>query len=183
LAAQIAHAACRKVSSVGARQFAANCASSSAGALSCFASRFSGRADMSSCATDDGKDCVKVYVVPKGHLHGVIIMACVGRHPKVIGVLNFPLVEFQSVIASIPLTRLASSRTSCFAMLPASCVSRFHCVFLRSCHAHSLRPTFPREPHNTGQSTVRGFVPRRMECELTMRRAFLRHSKALVESL
>jgi hypothetical protein len=147
LAAQIAHAACREVSSVGARQFAASCASSSAGALSCFASRFSDRADMWSCATDDGKDGIKVYVVPEEHSHAVIIVVCVCHYPKVIGVLIFPPVEFQSMIASIPLTRLASSRTSCFAKLPASCVSQFHCVFLRSCHTHSLRPTFPREPH------------------------------------
>jgi hypothetical protein len=44
VAAQLANAACREVSSLGARQCAAKYASSSAGALACFSSRFSGRA-------------------------------------------------------------------------------------------------------------------------------------------
>jgi hypothetical protein len=44
VAAQLANAACHEVSSLGARQCAAKYASSSAGALACFSSRFSGRA-------------------------------------------------------------------------------------------------------------------------------------------
>jgi hypothetical protein len=132
LAVQLAHAACHEVTSVDATQFAANCALSSASALSCFVSRFSGRTDMSKCANEDGGNCIRVYS------HGIIIAVCVCRHPKVIGVLTLPVVRSLSIIASVILTALASSRTSWFTMLPESCLTRFPCAFLRSCYAHSL---------------------------------------------
>jgi hypothetical protein len=89
LVAQLAHATCHEVSSVGARQFAANCASNFAGALTCFASRFSGRADMSSCAKDDGKNCIKEFAVPERHSHAIATVVCICCHPKASGHLIY----------------------------------------------------------------------------------------------
>jgi hypothetical protein len=101
LAAQLAHGAC-KVSSVDApidcilRIKLRRCA--------LFASRFRGRADMQSCAKDDGNNYRKVYVIPKGHSHGVFIAVCTCRQSKVIGVFIFSSVESLIVIASVLLT-------------------------------------------------------------------------------
>jgi hypothetical protein len=56
---------------------------------------------MSSCSKDDGNNCSKVYVVPKAHSHGLIIVVCVCRHPKVIGVFVLPSAESLSIVASV----------------------------------------------------------------------------------
>jgi hypothetical protein len=108
LAVQLAHGASHEVSSVEARHFAANCASSSAGALSCFASRFSRRDDMSSCAKYYDNNCINIYFFPWEHSHDVVILVCVRRHPKVLGVLRLP--SAMSIIVSVLLT--------CFGVLP-----------------------------------------------------------------
>jgi hypothetical protein len=120
LAAHLAHAACHEVSSVDARLFAANCASSSAGALSCFATRFSGRADRLRCAKDDGNSCIKLYVVPEGHSQGLTIVVGVCRHPKVIGVLVLPSLESPSILEAVFLTFFGVLPDVMFTMLPAS---------------------------------------------------------------
>jgi hypothetical protein len=60
--------------------------------------------DMSSCAKDDGH-CTNFYVVPKAHSHGLIVVVCVCRHPKVIGVFVLPSAESLSIVASVLLKR------------------------------------------------------------------------------
>jgi hypothetical protein len=84
--------------------------------------------DTSSCAKDDRNNCSKVYVVPKAHSQGLIIVVCVCRHPKVIGVFVLPSAESLSIVASVLLTR--------FGVLPDVVFYDAACLL---CYSISLR--------------------------------------------
>jgi hypothetical protein len=96
------------VSTVGACQFAPNCPSISADALSIFfASRFSSQANLSSCSKGDDNSCITVSVAPYGHSRGLNIVVCVCGLQKVTGAFVLPSAETLSIIAPVLLTRFA----------------------------------------------------------------------------
>jgi hypothetical protein len=51
--------------------------------------------------------CAKQFASSKAHFHGLIIVVCVCRRPKVIGILVMPEADSVSMIASVLLKRLA----------------------------------------------------------------------------
>jgi hypothetical protein len=77
-----------------------------------------------------GNNCIKVYVVPEGHAHGVIVVVCVCRCPKVIGVLTLPSVESLSLLASVLLTS--------FGVLPGVMFYDAACL-----HSYSMSLRYP----------------------------------------